>query len=78
MDSYDKNHIIITERDVGLFSLILQVINTLELIERKKINGVPIVIFGKRCTYFYHKGWKGKKTVWEYYFEPLTENLVKI
>jgi hypothetical protein len=60
---------IICERDVGLFSLIQQVIANVAfaLHERR----VPIAYFGRRCSYWAQAGYRGRDTVWEYYFEPL-------
>ena len=60
---------IIQERDVGLFSLYHQVINSLSL--AKKLNLIPIVFFGEHCCYHTARGYRGKKNVWEYYFQPL-------
>jgi hypothetical protein len=65
--------LITLERDVGLFSLFHQVINTLALAEADNLSYIPIPIFGRGCIYFNPQGYHGKKTVWEYYFEPLVE-----
>ena len=60
---------IICERDVGLFSLIQQVIaNVPWAIKEKRI---PIVYFGDNTCYWTPHGYRGRQTVWEYYFEPL-------
>lgn len=60
---------IICERDVGLFALIQQVIGNIPfaLYERR----VPIAYFGRRCSYWTANGYRGRDTVWEYYFEPI-------
>lgn len=63
-----KRHII-CERDVGLFSLILQVIANIPWANHE--GRTPIVFFNKRCAYWTPKGFRGKSNVWEYYFEPL-------
>jgi hypothetical protein len=57
------------ERDVGLFSLVQQVIGNIPfaLYERR----VPIAYFGPRCSYWTAQGYRGRDTVWEYYFEPI-------
>ena len=60
---------IICERDVGLFSLIQQVISQVHWAERKK--RVPIAYFTDRNAYFTDDGYKDADNVWEYYFEPL-------
>lgn len=59
------------ERDVGLFSLIQQVIGNIPwaLAEGR----VPVVHFGDRCSYYTPAGHHGAETVWEYYFEPLLD-----
>ncbi|MEM7561568.1 MAG: hypothetical protein AAF353_00820 [Pseudomonadota bacterium] len=61
--------VVIRERDVGLFSLFLQVVNTVQAIEPLVL--IPIVWFDNRCVYFKEGGYRGRKTVWEYYFEPI-------
>jgi len=60
---------IICERDVGLFSLIQQVIAHVHWAE--KTSRIPIVLFGDRCCYQVPGGYRSRDTVWEYYFEPL-------
>lgn len=60
---------LICERDVGLFSLIQQVIaNVPWALQEKRI---PIVYFHDKTCYWTPKGYQGRDTVWEYYFEPL-------
>jgi hypothetical protein len=60
---------IICERDVGLFSLIQQVIANVPW----ALQGgyIPIVCFGHRTCYWVPEGYRGADTVWEYYFEPV-------
>lgn len=60
---------VICERDVGLFSLIQQVIANIPwaIAEHR----VPVVYFGSNTCYWTPTGYHGRKTVWEYYFEPL-------
>jgi hypothetical protein len=61
-------HIII-ERDVGLFSLVQQVISQIPwAIAEERI---PVVYFGDRTCYWTPNGYAGAETVWEYYFEPV-------
>jgi len=57
------------ERDVGLFSLVQQVIANVPwaLAEGR----TPIADFGKRTCYWTPRGYRRRSTVWEYYFEPL-------
>ena len=64
---------LICERDVGLFSLIQQVIATIPwaLAEGR----TPIVHFGPRTCYWTPNGHHSAKSVWEYYFEPLHRSL---
>lgn len=60
---------IICERDVGLFSLIQQVIaNVPWALHEERI---PIVYFQERTCYWTPNGYHQKDSVWEYYFEPL-------
>ncbi len=63
-----KAHLI-CERDVGLFSLIQQVIAHIPWAERA--GRTPIVLFADRCAYWTPEGHRERDTVWEYYFEPL-------
>jgi hypothetical protein len=36
-----------------------------------KENRIPVVYFGEKKRYWTPNGYRGKRTVWEYYFEPL-------
>lgn len=60
---------IICERDVGLFSLVQQVIANVPwaVTERR----VPIVYFGAGTCYWTPNGYADADNVWEYYFDPL-------
>ena len=60
---------IFCERNVGMFSLIQQVVANIPwaLAEHR----IPIVYFSKRCAYWTPEGYADRQTVWEYYFEPL-------
>lgn len=60
---------IITERDVGLFSLVQQVIAHIPWAAAE--GRIPIVYFGQGTCYWTPTGYRGSDTVWEYYFEPL-------
>ena len=60
---------IICERDVGLFSLIQQVIANVPWAIKE--NRIPVVFFGERTCYWTPNGYRGRRTVWEYYFKPL-------
>lgn len=63
------NFHIICERDVGLFSLIQQVIANIPWALQEQ--RIPIVYFQERTCYWTPRGYQGQNTVWEYYFEPL-------
>jgi hypothetical protein len=68
-----KRLLIICERDVGLFSLIQQVIaNIPRAIAEERI---PVVLFGEQCSYFTSSGYQGSNSVWEYYFEPVAPQI---
>lgn len=60
---------IICERDVGLFSLIQQVIANIPWALQE--NRIPIVFFRDRTCYWTPAGYRDRDTVWEYYFEPV-------
>jgi hypothetical protein len=62
---------IICERDVGLFSLIQQVISNIPWAIRE--GRTPVVCYRDRTCYWTPDGYAGKSTVWEYYFEPVFE-----
>jgi hypothetical protein len=64
----EKFHII-CERDVGLFSLIQQVIANVPWAVKE--NRIPVVYFGENTCYWTPNGYQGRHTVWEYYFKPL-------
>jgi hypothetical protein len=57
------------ERDVGLFSLIQQVVANVPWALSE--DRVPVAYFGRRTAYWTPEGYQGRETVWEYYFEPL-------
>lgn len=63
---------IICERDVGLFSLIQQVISNIPWAIRE--GRIPVVCFRDRTCYWTPNGFADRKTVWEYYFEPVFED----
>lgn len=54
---------------MGLFALVQQVIGNIPfaLYHRR----IPIAYFGRRCSYWTAEGYRGRDTVWEYYFEPI-------
>ncbi len=60
------------ERDVGLFSLVQQVVANIPwaLAEGR----VPIALFQAATCYWTPNGHRESDTVWEYYFEPLLED----
>ena len=60
---------LICERDVGLFSLIQQVVAHIPWAMSE--HRIPVAVFGNRCCYWTPEGYAGKDTVWEYYFEPV-------
>ena len=60
---------LICERDVGLFSLIQQVIANIPWAIAE--NRIPVAHFGDGTCYWTPNGHRGRDTVWEYYFEPL-------
>jgi hypothetical protein len=60
---------IICERDVGLFSLIQQVISHIPWALRDR--RAPIAYFQDHTCYWTPTGYRDAETVWEYYFEPL-------
>lgn len=60
---------IICERDAGLFSLIQQVIAHIPWALQE--GRIPIVYFQDKTCYWTPRGYHGKDTVWEYYFEPV-------
>jgi len=60
---------IICERDVGLFSLIQQVIANIPWALGE--DRIPVAYFGDRTCYWTPGGYQHKNTVWEYYFEPI-------
>lgn len=60
---------IICERDVGLFSLIQQVIANIPWAVSE--GRIPVVYFGQRTCYWNPNGYGDRDTVWEYYFDPI-------
>ena len=69
MEAKKERLLLICERDVGLFSLIQQVIAN---VPRAIVEGrIPVAFLRNDCSYFTPNGYRGRDTVWEYYFEPL-------
>jgi len=60
---------VICERDVGLFSLVQQVVANIPWAIAE--GRTPVVYFGPKTCYWTPNGYRGKDTVWEYYFEPV-------
>jgi hypothetical protein len=60
---------VICERDVGLFSLVQQVVANIPWAVAD--GRTPIVYFGPKTCYWTPNGYRGRHTVWEYYFEPV-------
>ncbi len=63
---------VICERDVGLFSLIQQVIAHIPWAVSE--NRIPIVLFGNRCCYWTPNEYANRDSVWEYYFKPVVSS----
>jgi hypothetical protein len=60
---------IVCDRDVGLFNLVLGVIpHTHWALSEGRI---PIVYYTKNNCYWTPSGYRGRSSVWEYYFEPV-------
>lgn len=64
---------VIRERDVGLFSLIQQVVANIPWALREA--RIPVVDFRDRTVYWTPNGHQGRDSVWEYYFEPVVDAL---
>lgn len=62
---------IVCERDVGLFSLIQQVIANIPW--ALQCERIPIIYFMHRTCYWVLEGYRSADTVWEYYFEPVVK-----
>lgn len=60
---------VICERDVGLFSLVQQVVANIPWAIAD--DRTPVVYFGPKTCYWTPNGHRGKHTVWEYYFKPV-------
>ena len=60
---------ILCEKDVGLFSLIQQVVAHIPLAISE--DRIPLALYGNSCCYWTPEGHRGKDNVWEYYFEPI-------
>lgn len=59
------------ERDVGLFSLIQQVVANIPWALGE--GRVPVADLGERTCYWTPAGFEGSDSVWEYYFEPVVK-----
>lgn len=59
------------ERDVGLFSMVQQVVANIPWALRE--GRVPIAHLGERICYWTPAGYHHRDSVWEYYFEPLVD-----
>jgi hypothetical protein len=64
---------VLRERDVGLFSLIQQVMANVPWALHE--GRLPVVDFRDRTAYWTRDGHRGSNSVWEYYFEPVVAGL---
>jgi hypothetical protein len=69
MDDHTTRLHVICERDVGLFSLVQQVVANIPWAVAD--GRTPVAYFGSKTCYWTPSGYRGRNTVWEYYFEPL-------
>lgn len=60
---------ILCEKDVGLFSLIQQVIGHIPLALMH--DRIPVALYRDKCCYWTREGYMNADNVWEYYFEPI-------
>jgi hypothetical protein len=60
---------LICDRDVGLFALILSVVAHVHWATGE--GRIPIVYYSNGSIYWTRNGYRGRDTVWEYYFEPV-------
>ncbi len=56
--------------DVGLFSGLFAVLNSIDWCEKSGYQ--PVVFWDARSPYYVENGYKGSSDVWEYYFEPIS------
>ena len=54
----------------GLFSCFITVLNQLAWCDKNNV--IPVVYWDKDCSYYDPKGFNGKQSIWEYYFEPVS------
>lgn len=69
---YQRGLHVICERDVGLFSLVQQVIANIPW--AKAEGRIPLVFFQSRTAYWTPRGYQNSDSVWEYYFEPVVSS----
>ncbi|WP_420385215.1 nodulation protein NodZ [Roseivirga sp.] len=69
MNSENSKWHILCEKDVGLFSLIQQVIGHIPLALMN--NRIPVALYRDQCCYWTSQGYMNADNVWEYYFEPI-------
>ena len=60
---------IVCDADVGLFNLIRGALAHIYWALNE--GRIPVIYFGSRNCYWVPQGYRGKDTVWEYYFEPV-------
>ncbi len=64
---------IICEKDVGLFSLVQQVIGHIPFALAE--NRIPVALYRAKCCYWIEDGYRDRHNVWEYYFEPILKDV---
>lgn len=72
LDSKEKL-VKISERGGGFFGEFLGVLNFLEYC--KKTKKIPTIYWGQDFAYYSPDGYSGSKNGWEYYFEPVSNNV---
>ena len=64
---------IVCDWDVGLFNLVMGAVAHIHW--ALKEGRIPIVYYSNKNCYWTPNGYRGRNTVWEYYFEPVISNI---
>lgn len=65
-----KKICLITARPAGLFSLVFQVLEQIDVCQRYHIT--PVVYWNSICPYWSEAGYNDVRNAWEYYFRPVS------
>lgn len=66
-----NKYVIGNHSEAGMFSIVFGVLNHIRWCDAN--HKIPVVYWGKTCSFYEANGYNGLKNAWEYYFEPVSK-----